>query len=66
MDRHEMPRSLRRVESSSIGAGRKRQVLAVDGGWSTTKFLTEEALTAERHIMQPGWTHSGKTRRAAE
>jgi len=42
------------------------QVLAVDGGWSTTKFLTEEALTAERQIMQPGWTHSGKTRRAAE
>jgi len=24
------------------------QVLAVDGGWTTTKFLSEEALTAER------------------
>lgn len=42
------------------------QVLAVDGGWSTTKFLTEEALTAERKITPPEWTHAGKTRRAAE
>jgi meso-butanediol dehydrogenase/(S,S)-butanediol dehydrogenase/diacetyl reductase len=24
------------------------QVLAVDGGWSTTKFLTEDALAADR------------------
>jgi meso-butanediol dehydrogenase/(S,S)-butanediol dehydrogenase/diacetyl reductase len=39
------------------------QVLAVDGGWSTTKFLTEEALTAERRIVSPKWTHSGKARR---
>lgn len=36
------------------------QVLAVDGGWSTTKFLTEEALTAERQIAAPDWTHSGR------
>lgn len=38
------------------------QVLAVDGGWSSTKFLSEEALTAERTITPPGWTHSGKGR----
>lgn len=38
------------------------QVLAVDGGWSTTKFLTEEALTAERRMTAPAWTHSGKAR----
>jgi hypothetical protein len=38
------------------------QVLAVDGGWSTTKFLTEEALTAERRMVPPNWTHSGKLR----
>lgn len=38
------------------------QVLAVDGGWSSTKFLTEEALTAERKMAAPGWTHSGKPR----
>ncbi len=30
------------------------QVLAVDGGWTTTKFLTEEALTAERQTAAPG------------
>jgi NAD(P)-dependent dehydrogenase (short-subunit alcohol dehydrogenase family) len=36
------------------------QVLAVDGGWSTTKFVTEEALTAERQMTIPTWTHSGK------
>lgn len=40
------------------------QVLAVDGGWSTTKFLTEEALTAERRITPLNWTHSGKPRTA--
>lgn len=39
------------------------QVLAVDGGWSTTKFLTEDALTAERQFVDPGFTHSGKPRR---
>lgn len=36
------------------------QILAVDGGWSSTKFLTEEALTAERTIVSPGFTHSGR------
>lgn len=35
------------------------QVLAVDGGWTTTKFLTEEALTAERKPVTPGFSHSG-------
>lgn len=39
------------------------QVLAVDGGWSTTKFLTEDALTAPRTLSPPAWTHSGKPRR---
>jgi NAD(P)-dependent dehydrogenase (short-subunit alcohol dehydrogenase family) len=38
------------------------QVLAVDGGWSTTKFLTEDALTAERKMTAPSWSHSGKPR----
>ena len=42
------------------------QVLAVDGGWSTTKFLSEEALTAERKLVPPAWTHSGKPRPAPE
>lgn len=36
------------------------QVLAVDGGWSSTKYLSEEALTAERTVTAPGWTHSGR------
>lgn len=36
------------------------QVLAVDGGWSTTKFLTEQALAAPRQAVTPGWTHSGR------
>lgn len=36
------------------------QVLAVDGGWSTTKFLTEAALTADRQLGTPDWTHSGR------
>lgn len=39
------------------------QVLAVDGGWSSTKYLSEEALTAQRTIGTPGFTHSGKPRR---
>ena len=42
------------------------QVLAVDGGWSTTKFLTEEALTAERTMATPEWTHSGRPRAVRE
>jgi NAD(P)-dependent dehydrogenase (short-subunit alcohol dehydrogenase family) len=36
------------------------QVIAVDGGWSSTKFLSETALTAERREVDPGFTHSGK------
>ncbi|MCB1464116.1 MAG: SDR family oxidoreductase [Nitratireductor sp.] len=36
------------------------QVLAVDGGWTSTKFLTEEALSAPREKMAPDWTHSGR------
>jgi meso-butanediol dehydrogenase/(S,S)-butanediol dehydrogenase/diacetyl reductase len=42
------------------------QILAVDGGWSTTKFLTEEALTAERTMKPPGWTHAGRPRPVSE
>jgi NAD(P)-dependent dehydrogenase (short-subunit alcohol dehydrogenase family) len=36
------------------------QVIAVDGGWSTTKFLTEAALTAQRTIVPPTFSHSGR------
>ncbi|WP_172297143.1 SDR family NAD(P)-dependent oxidoreductase [Pseudoruegeria sp. HB172150] len=36
------------------------QTLAVDGGWTTTKFLTESALEAERALAPTDWTHSGK------
>ena len=42
------------------------QVIAVDGGWSSTKFLTEDALTAERTLVTPGWTHSGRPRTDTE
>lgn len=40
------------------------QVLAVDGGWTSTKYLSEDALKAERTYVDPGFTHSGKPRRA--
>ncbi|WP_043748244.1 SDR family NAD(P)-dependent oxidoreductase [Pseudooceanicola atlanticus] len=36
------------------------QVLAVDGGWTATKYLSEEALTAPRESTSPDWTHSGR------
>ena len=36
------------------------QVIAVDGGWSTTKYMSEKALVAERQEMTPGFTHSGR------
>ena len=36
------------------------QILAVDGGWTTTKFLSEAALSAEREEVTPDWTHSGR------
>jgi NAD(P)-dependent dehydrogenase (short-subunit alcohol dehydrogenase family) len=39
------------------------QVIAVDGGWSATKFLSEAALTAQRIETPPGFTHSGKPSR---
>lgn len=36
------------------------QVLVVDGGWSATKFLSEEALLARREPVASQWTHSGR------
>ena len=36
------------------------QVLAVDGGWSSTKFLSEAALSSERDLKPADWTHSGR------
>ena len=39
------------------------QVIAVDGGWTTTKFLSEEALLAERKSLVSDWTHSGRPKR---
>jgi NAD(P)-dependent dehydrogenase (short-subunit alcohol dehydrogenase family) len=36
------------------------QILVVDGGWSATKFLSEEALLADRRPVAPTWTHSGR------
>jgi meso-butanediol dehydrogenase/(S,S)-butanediol dehydrogenase/diacetyl reductase len=36
------------------------QVLAVDGGWTSTKFLTEAALSAERVLRPVDWSHSGR------
>ncbi|MET0743893.1 MAG: SDR family oxidoreductase [Microvirga sp.] len=36
------------------------QVLAIDGGWSSTKFLSEMALTARRTDVEPTFRHSGK------
>ncbi len=38
------------------------QVIAVDGGWSSTKFLSEAALTAQRAEAASSFTHSGKPR----
>lgn len=49
--------------SSSASGWINGQVLAVDGGWSSTKFLSEEALTAERTFQTPPFTHSGKPKR---
>ena len=42
------------------------QVLAVDGGWSSTKFLSEAALVEHREPVEPSWTHSGRARGAGE
>jgi NAD(P)-dependent dehydrogenase (short-subunit alcohol dehydrogenase family) len=38
------------------------QVIAVDGGWSSTKFLTETALTAQRTEVPPSFSHAGRPR----
>lgn len=38
------------------------QTIAVDGGWSSTKFLSEAALTAERTFVTPGFRHAGTQR----
>jgi NAD(P)-dependent dehydrogenase (short-subunit alcohol dehydrogenase family) len=40
------------------------QILVVDGGWSSTKFLSEEALLAQRLPVASTWTHSGRPPRA--
>lgn len=36
------------------------QVLAVDGGWTSTKYLSEAALDAERELKPTEWSHSGR------
>jgi meso-butanediol dehydrogenase/(S,S)-butanediol dehydrogenase/diacetyl reductase len=36
------------------------QVIAVDGGWSSTKYLSEKALLAKREEAPLTFTHSGK------
>ncbi len=40
------------------------QHLAVDGGWSSTKFLSMEALSADRTPVDNDLTHSGKPKAA--
>ena len=36
------------------------QCIAIDGGWTSTKFLSESALIAQRTAVTPHFTHSGK------
>ena len=36
------------------------QCIAIDGGWSSTKFLSEKALVAERTEVKPHFMHSGR------
>lgn len=36
------------------------QVLAVDGGWTATKYMSEAALSAERDLKPADWSHSGR------
>ena len=42
------------------------QCIAVDGGWASTKFLSERALTASRTMVRPRFSHSGKPVRHAD
>lgn len=46
--------------SSPQSAWINGQILAVDGGWSSTKYLSEAALSAPREVIAPDWTHSGR------
>ncbi|EAQ12852.1 NAD(P)-dependent dehydrogenase (short-subunit alcohol dehydrogenase family) [Maritimibacter alkaliphilus HTCC2654] len=48
--------------SSPQSAWINGQILAVDGGWSSTKYLSETALSAPREAVEPDWTHSGRKR----
>lgn len=36
------------------------QCIAIDGGWTSTKYLSERALVAERTVVDPHFTHSGR------
>ncbi len=36
------------------------QCIAIDGGWTTTKYLSETALAAPRSPVTPHFTHSGR------
>lgn len=36
------------------------QCIAIDGGWTSTKYLSEEALVASRTRVEPHFTHSGR------
>ena len=36
------------------------QCIAVDGGWTSTKFLSEKALVAPRTIIEPHFAHAGR------
>ena len=36
------------------------QCIAIDGGWTSTKFLSEKALVAARTPVAPHFTHSGR------
>jgi NAD(P)-dependent dehydrogenase (short-subunit alcohol dehydrogenase family) len=51
--------------SSPVSGWINGQVLAVDGGWTSTKFLDEEALTAHRTTVPVEGSHSGKPRAGA-
>ncbi|WP_342363696.1 SDR family oxidoreductase [Terrarubrum flagellatum] len=36
------------------------QCIAIDGGWTSTKYMSERALVAERTIVAPQFAHSGR------